>query len=181
MTARNPPAVAVTVARPAERDTLANLFQLYIHDFSEHWAGTARGELDGDGRFPDDPHLDSYWREPDRIPLLLRVEGHLVGFALLNAVAHSGRPVERSMAEFFVVRKHRRSGVGTVAAQTVFGRYPGRWEVAVARRNTGALEFWRTTITRHPLATEVEESDVVNDAWDGTIFRFRIENSAASS
>ena len=35
----------VSLARCDERDVLANLFQLYVHDFSEHWAGAPRGDL----------------------------------------------------------------------------------------------------------------------------------------
>lgn len=173
--------VDVTLARPAERGALANLFQLYVHDFSEQWSGTASGELGEDGRFPDYAHLDAYWREPDRVPLLLRVDRFLAGFALLNAVSHSGQPADRNMAEFFVVRKHRLSGVGTIAAQTIFGRYPGQWEVAVARCNVGALTFWRRAIARHPLALEIQESDVASDAWDGAILRFRVPLGSARS
>ena len=48
--------MAVVTLEPAgreARETIANLFQLYVHDFSEQWAGTDRGELQEDGRFPD--------------------------------------------------------------------------------------------------------------------------------
>jgi len=176
------PEVEITVARPEEKSVLANLMQLYVHDFTEQWSDQERGELQDDGLFPEYP-LDAYWREPDHIPLIFRVGGHLAGFALLNASSHSGRPVERNMAEFFVVRKHRRGGTGSVAARTIFSRYPGLWEAAVARRNVGALAFWRKVIRHHPLVADVEETDVSTDQWDGPIFRFRIgpPDEAASS
>ena len=172
------PGVEVTVARPEDRDALANMMQLYVHDFSEQWAGTSRGDLQDDGRFPAYPHWDAYWREADRVPLLLRLDGPLIGFALLNGVAHSGLPVDRNMAEFFIARKYRRSGVGTAAAQKIFSRYPGLWEAAVARRNTGALAFWRNAIGRHPFAKDVEETDLSTSAWNGPVIRFRIRPSA---
>ena len=164
----------VTIARAEERDVLANLMQLYIHDFSEHWTGTSKGDLGNDGRFPEYPNLDSYWRDPDRIALLVRVNGRLAGFALLNAVSHSGRPADRNMAEFFIARKYRRSGIGTAAAQTIFTRFPGQWEAAVARQNTGALTFWRNAIAKHPRVQDIEETDVAAGRWDGAILRFRI-------
>lgn len=167
------PDVDVAVARPEERGTIDNLMQLYVHDFSEQWAGTPRGELDAEGRFPAYP-LGPYWGEAGCIPLLLRVGGHLAGFALLNADAHSGRPVDRNMAEFFIVRKHRRGGVGTAAARAIFSRYPGQWEAAVARKNVGALAFWRSAVRRHPGAAEVEESDLSTASWNGPVLRFRI-------
>lgn len=167
------PRVEVSVAEPQQQDVLANLIQLYTHDFSEHWAGGPQGELGEDGRFAAYP-LDAYWQEPDRIPLLIRVGGRLAGFALVNAYAHSGRSLDRAMAEFFIVRKHRRGGVGLTAAQQVFGRYPGLWEAAVARRNTGALAFWRRAAATHPQVGEIEELDLASEAWNGPILRFRI-------
>lgn len=161
------------VVRPEERVTIENLMQFYVHDFSEHWAGTPKGDLESDGRFPPYP-LDAYWRDPGHIPLLLRLDAHPVGFALVNASSHSGLPVDRNMAEFFIVRKHRRGGIGTAAAHAVFSRYPGQWETAVARRNTGALAFWRKAARQHPHAGEIEESDHSTASWNGPILRFRI-------
>lgn len=167
-------AVEVVVADAATQPALENLFQLYIHDFSEQWAEREDGELNEDGRFDEGYPLSSYWTQAERSPLLLRVGGRLAGFALLNRHAHSGRPVDRNMGEFFVVRKHRRGGVGTAAAHAIFSRYPGQWEAAVARRNLGALAFWRRCVASHPAVSAVEELDVAGEAWDGWILRFRI-------
>ena len=160
-------------AAPDRGAALANLFQLYIHDFSEQWAGEGRGELEEDGRFAPYPFLDSYWTELDRVPLLIRAEGRLAGFCLLNRQQHGGRPVDWNMAEFFVVRKHRRAGVGAAAASQVFQARAGVWEVAVARRNTAALGFWRGVIAAQPRVSELHELEDAN-SWDGTVFRFRI-------
>jgi predicted acetyltransferase len=160
-------------ANAADRPAIDNLLQLYIHDFSEHWAGRSEGELLDTGRFPDYP-LDKYWSDPGCVPLLLRVDGKLAGFALLNQQGHVGRPVDRNMAEFFVVRKHRRAGLGRIAAHQIFTRYPGQWEVAVARRNVAALAFWRRVIGQHPLAIDIDETDVVSTAWNGPLIRFRV-------
>ena len=124
--------IEVMAARAEERDALANMMQLYTHDFSEQWSTTPRGDLQDDGRFPAYP-LDAYWREADHVPLLFRLGGSLMGFALLNGLSHSGRPVERNMAEFFITRKYRRCGLGSAAAQKIFSCYPGLWEIAVAQ------------------------------------------------
>jgi predicted acetyltransferase len=164
----------ITVAPPAERQLIANLFQLYTHDFSEFWAGRPEGELESDGRFGGYPYLEDYWREPGRVPLVFRVGGHPAGFALLNTISHSGLPVDRNMAEFFIVRKHRRGGTGTAAARGLFALYPGVWEAAVARSNVGALAFWRRAIGDCPGASEVEERDFTTDHWNGPILRFRM-------
>jgi len=164
-------AVEVVAALPEDRAALANMMQLYTHDFSELWTGGPRGELGADGLFTAYP-LDAWWREPDHIPLLVKVGGFLAGFALLDKMSHTGQPLDRNMAEFFIVRKHRRSGIGTAAARAIFNRYPGRWETAVARANHGALAFWHAAI--EPLADEMELVDVESALWDGPVLRFRI-------
>ena len=164
-------AVEIVAALPEDRVALANMMQLYAHDFSELWSGEARGELGGDGLFTAYP-LDAWWREPDHVPLLVKADGFLAGFALLNTASHTGASLERNMAEFFIVRKHRRSGIGTAAARMIFSRYPGLWETSVARANHGALAFWRAAI--QPLAQEVELVDVESALWNGPVLRFRV-------
>jgi len=164
-------AVKVVATLPEDRVALANMMQLYSHDFSELWTGGPRGELGADGLFTAYP-LDAWWREPDHIPLLVKVGGFLAGFALLDRMSHTGQPLDRNLAEFFIVRKHRRSGVGAAAARAIFNRYPGRWETAVARANHGALAFWHAAI--EPLADEMELVDVESALWDGPVLRFRI-------
>ena len=166
--------LTLEVATPEHEATLQNLMQLYTHDFSEQWAGQARGEIGEDGRFPPYPWLPSYWTEPGCVALLLRVEGHIAGFALLNRHGHVEPDVDRNMAEFFVLRKHRRGGVGAADVDAIFRRYPGRWETAVARKNAGALAFWRKVIGAHALVRDLEEIDMQTEAWNGPVLRYRV-------
>lgn len=165
------PKVELERAGPERRGALDALFQLYTHDFSDFWAGTDRGELQEDGRFPDYPYLDSYWTEPGREPFLIRVDGHLGGFVLVNDHSHSGLPLDFAVAEFFVVRKHRRGGVGRAAARAAISGREGQWELAVARKNESALAFWRD-VAAELAAGAVDELDTT-DTWNGTILRFR--------
>ncbi|MFZ5718014.1 MAG: GNAT family N-acetyltransferase [Pseudomonadota bacterium] len=167
--------MAEVVLEPAgfeSREALANLFQLYTHDFSEQWAGTDRGELSEAGLFEPYPHLDSYWTDPDRAPFLIRADGRLAGLVLLNRHSHSGLPLDHAIAEFFVVRKHRRGGVGRAAALAAIRPRPGQWELAVARKNAGALAFWRT-VAAEVAQGPVDELDT-SEPWNGTILRFRV-------
>lgn len=151
---------------------LQNLMQFYIHDFSEFWAGTPKGDLGADGRFEPYP-LAAYWTDPNRSAWFIRRNDLLAGFALVNDHAHSGRAVDNSVAEFFVLRKHRGSGVAAEAAHLVFATRPGLWEVAVARKNTPALRFWRKAVAATPGATDSREIDVRTPEWDGPIILFR--------
>jgi predicted acetyltransferase len=165
--------VDVTVASPRERPVIENLMQLYIHDFSENWSGTTdRGEVGEDGRFAPYP-LESYWVDPSHSPLLFRITDRIVGFSLLNGESHRGAAVDRNVAEFFVLRKYRRGGVGTQAAHAMFARFPGVWEAAVVRTNTAALAFWRSVIESCPGARDVREVDVSSELWNGPVLGFR--------
>lgn len=166
-------AVALEVAGPEKRRVLANLFQLYTYDFTEQWAGLDRGELSEEGLFPEYPYLDAYWSEPERTPYLIRADGHIAGFVLINAWSHSGLPIDHAVAEFFVVRKHRRGGVGRAAARQAIGPRPGQWELAVARKNTGALPFWRA-VTAELASGPIEAIDRDDELWNGPILRFRV-------
>ncbi len=174
-----PPKLDIALAAADERIVLENLMQFYVHDFSEFWWDRPGGEFEADGRLSAYP-LDPYWSDPDHIPLLLRAAGRLVGFVLVDKESHSGQPTDRNVAEFFIARKYRRGGYGTAAAQGVFDRYPGQWEAAVARRNVGALQFWRRAIGAHPRVEDIQEDDVGSAHWNGPIIRFRIRPAAPS-
>ena len=163
--------VILTQALRAQESIIQNLMQLYTHDFSEFWAGTARGDLGSDGRFDPYP-MDGYWTRPGWSASFIMSNGVLAGFVLTNDQAHSGRPVDHNVAEFFILRKHRGQGTGRRAAQAVFSQQPGLWEVAVARKNLDAREFWRKTIGGASQATNIQEFDMATDRWNGPILRF---------
>ena len=137
----------VTVApMPAtQRPLLERLLQLYLHDFSEYTGiGSRYGGVDEAGQFAYPPGLDAYWQDPSHTPMLIRADDIIAGFMLLHQWSALDQPLDHAVAEFFVLRKYRRTHVGTRAAHCVFGRYPGRWEVAVAGYNQAALLFWRS-------------------------------------
>ena len=164
-------AVTVSEAFREQAPILQNLMQFYIHDFSAFFVGTDRGDVDPDGRYADYP-LDAYWTEPNWSAFLIRRDDALAGFALINDQAHSGQAVGRSVSEFCVLRKYRGQGAGRMAAEMLFSRHPGSWEVAVMRKNLPATAFWRRTVQRAALAHDVVELDLDDDHWNGPVLRF---------
>jgi len=137
---------AVVTLEPASPDRaplLSNLLALYMHDMSEIFAV----EVGADGRFVYDK-LPLYWSEPERrFPFLIRSGGKLAGFALVTrGLSGDDAPELLDVAEFFVLRGYRRSGVGREAALLLFGRLPGRWIVRVSEGNRGGVPFWRSTV-----------------------------------
>ncbi len=165
--------VTLEPAGREKRQTLVNLFQLYAHDFSEQWFDRPEGELDEEGRLEEYGFMDHYWSQPNYEVMLIRADGRLAGFVMVNDYSHSSLPLDFGIAEFFVARKHRRSRVGQTAAMAVIGARPGLWELAVARRNTGAQHFWRK-VAAELARGEVDELDRDDERWNGLILRFRV-------
>ncbi|MGF7056833.1 hypothetical protein [Brassicibacter mesophilus] len=53
-----------------------------------------------------------------------------------------------SIAEFFVVKKYRKLGVGKGVAKMIFDRFKGEWKVGQIENNALAQYFWRSQRTR---------------------------------
>ncbi len=137
-----PPGVEVLHAAAGDEPVLANLLELYSHDMSE----AVDVRLRPDGRFGY-PELPLYWREDGRIPFLVRVDGHLAGFALVSKGSRvSGDPEVWDTTEFFIARRYRRRGIGVAVACEIWRRLPGDWEVRVLESNRPAPAFWATAV-----------------------------------
>ncbi|HUY97691.1 MAG TPA: GNAT family N-acetyltransferase [Verrucomicrobiae bacterium] len=129
--------VRLEPVREPDKQILANLLQLYCHDFSP-----IRGdELTAHGTFVY-RFLDMHFGEGGRDAYFVRHRAQLAGFAMSRTLAGGAREV----AEFFVVQAHRRRGVGRRAAQLLFARHPGRWEVAGDDANRPAQAFWPAVV-----------------------------------
>ena len=138
---------AVTLERVSRSDaaTLSNLLQLYIHDLSDVFPNV---ELGSDGLFKYD-QLPLYWNQPEeRFAFLIRSDGNLAGFALAKRGSPAtDDPNVLDVAEFFVVRRFRREGVGRDAARLLWRTLQGKWTVRVSEGNKAALLFWAQTVS----------------------------------
>jgi predicted acetyltransferase len=67
----------------------------------------------------------------------------VAGFALATRGSPAAADPEiLDVAEFFVLRRYRRLGVGRQAALLLWRRLSGTWTVRVAEGNRGGLAFW---------------------------------------
>jgi predicted acetyltransferase len=143
-----PPPEAVTLERvtAADQGTLANLLELYVHDLSE----AVPLEVGPDGRFGY-PNLPRYFNEPNtRFAWLIRTGPAIAGFVFvaLGSPA-SPDPEVLDVAEFFVLRRYRRSGVGREAIRRIWDQLPGRWTVRVLHTNQRGLAFWPGVVAEY--------------------------------
>ena len=136
------PGVEVLPAARDQEPVLANMLELYAYDLSEVFDL----ELGPEGRYHY-PRLPLYWQEETRFPFLVKVDGHLAGVVLVSrGSVISGDPLVWDMAEFFVMRRHRRRGVGRAVAQEIWRRFPGPWEVRVLESYLPAQAFWEAAV-----------------------------------
>jgi predicted acetyltransferase len=150
-----------------QKPGLDDLLQPYALDFS----GIHPVEFGADGRFHY-PHLESYWQDAGHFPFLVTVDQQLAGFALVQQGSQiSGNPSVLDMAEFFVVRGHRRHGVGTAAARAVWTRFPGAWEIRVMQSNRDALSFWSAAV-RDFVGQAVEPAVLSKETSAWRVFSF---------
>jgi predicted acetyltransferase len=142
-------------AKLSEKEIIGNLMQFYFYDFSEF----NRAEVTDSGQFGAYRYLDHYWEEKGRFPFTLKAGNHYVGFVLVREVLN-GDKVFHSIAEFFILKKYRRTGLGRLAAIEVFERFKGNWEVSQIEGNEPAILFWRIVIDQYTSGNWTErESD----------------------
>jgi predicted acetyltransferase len=119
--------VEIIPAATEQEPILANLLELYAHDFSEFHDV----QIGADGKFGY-KNLPLYWNDPRRHPFLVHVDKNLAGFVLLKKGSEiSGDENAWDITEFFILRGYRRRGVGTHIAHELWRRLPGSWEAAL--------------------------------------------------
>ncbi len=161
----------VTLGRATEADAvlLSNPQELYIHELSDIFPV----DVGTDGRFGYSK-LPLYWAEPKRrFAFLIQASGRIAGFAFATRGSPmSDDPEDLDVAEFFVLRSHRRSGVGRHAARLLWHRIPGQWIVLVSEGNSLALAFWESVISEYPRG-EFSETQRPGGVHGWRVFSFK--------
>jgi predicted acetyltransferase len=139
--------VKLDPAIASDSPLLSNLLQLYIHDLSDVFPQV---ELGYDGRYSYD-RLPLYWSDAQRrFAFVIRCDDRPAGFALATRGSPATPdPDVLDVAEFFVVRRHRRCGVGRAAAFLLWNLLAGKWTVRVLETNDGAVAFWRDVVAEY--------------------------------
>lgn len=119
-----------------------HLMQFYMYDFSPY----TQCDVEANGLFAPYLELESYWdKSNNKFPFIIKTDEKYIGFALVKLIETSGQQYF-SIAEFFVLKKYRRAGVGKAVAMQLFSMYKGSWEVYQMAGNTAAQLFWNKVI-----------------------------------
>jgi predicted acetyltransferase len=157
--------LSISKIGPESDVMLRNLFEHYLHDMSE-WL---EFDTQPDGSYFYD--TSSVW-ERGCDAYLAKVGDSLAGFAVVGLDTRGAHDI----AEFFVLRRFRRSGIGQRMATFLWNEHPGEWLVRVAEANAPAVRFWRISISSYSHASYQEEPRVINGRpW--RFFRF-VSNGA---
>jgi predicted acetyltransferase len=157
---------SLTVTRTAdsERQLLQQMLELYQHDLSDIWDQ----DLDVRGEFGYS--TERFWQDPNCAAYIFRIEEHPAGFALVDKeVKVPGG--EFWMDQFFVMKKYRKQGVGSDAANIVFNSHIGQWQVGQMMDNFVAQSFWRKTISSYT-ANQYKETEITSGWWQGIVQSF---------
>jgi predicted acetyltransferase len=158
-----------------------NIYPLYLYDLSEIWDRKPNkyGVFEEDDKYQtlekQIPVFDIWWeKESVLFPYLFKADDIPVGFAFVAMPPHTPQHVDYLLYEFFLLRPYRGKGIGDFAAEEVFNKFLGSWELHTnqnTERNIRTLKFWRKTLSQYTRNNYIEEN---KDTSDGlmTVFSF---------
>ena len=130
--------------RKEDREILANLLEKHLYEFSQ-WDLKEVNPLGLYGY----QYLDYYFTEENRWAYFIKVEGQLAGFVMVITLPEvHDRETDYQMAEFFVLHKYRRKGLGYEAFRRVTDTHRGKWQLKLHPGNIPSVHFWEKSISR---------------------------------
>lgn len=130
--------------------TIQNMARFYVYDMTEYMGHEKGWEIPADGLF-ECINLKKYWEVPHAFPFMIRINNEIAGFVIIDKKG-SDSQVDFNVAQFFILRKFKKQGIGRLVAYECFDRFKGTWEVMVLPQNKGAYQFWKKIIgdyTKH--------------------------------
>lgn len=148
-----------------EKEILKNLLEKYDYEFSQY----DNRDVNKLGLYGY-KYLDNYWNEPNRWAFFVVVDDNLAGFAMVNSFPEAQEETDYSLAEFFIMYKYRRQGIGKYAAKQVFDMFKGRWQLKRHPKNIGSVYFWDTLVNEYTNGNyRLEKAYPGSEYADGTL------------
>jgi len=150
-----------------QKSILRQLIELYEYDFSEF---TER-DVNEYG-FYGYKYFDHYWTDENRYPFFVMIDKKYAGFVMINNHCYLLKDDKaKSIAEFFIMRKYRRKGIGKEVATKIFDMFRGDWEVLQHGNNDPSKMFWKRVIEEYTQGNfELLEVETVKWKGQGYIF-----------
>jgi predicted acetyltransferase len=127
------------------KEVLRNLLEKYNYEFSQY----DNTDVNAKGLYGYD-WLDSYWTDDKRWAYFIKCNDNLAGFMMINDYQETnGLTTDFTMAEFFILFKYRRLGIGKYAAKYAFDKYKGKWQLKRHPKNIASVHFWNKVINEY--------------------------------
>ena len=127
-----------------KKEVLRNLMEKYNYEFSQY----DDTDVNCLGLYGYD-HLDYFWLEKGRIPFFIKLDKKLAGFVLLSGHPEIKIEMDYKIAEFFVMYKYRRLGIGKTIIYNILNKYKGKWQIKYHTKNIAAVKFWNKIIKEY--------------------------------
>jgi len=137
--------IEIVKVEAEDKEILKNLLEKYDYEFSQ-WDKRDVNKL---GLFGYD-YLDYYWTEKNRWAFIIKVDDKLAGFVMVNDYPEvDDTETDYTIAEFFVMYKYRRLGIGQYVAYKVFDMFHGKWQLKRHPKNVSSVHFWNKVVAEY--------------------------------
>lgn len=126
-----------------KKHVIRNLLEIYLYDMSEFDDDEDSLDLNEAGVYGY-KYLDHYWTDEGRYPYIVTADGKIAGFSLIRTVETN--PLTFEIAEFFILKKYRKLGMGKLLCSKLFCLHEGNWIINTPIKNQTAQHFWRNTV-----------------------------------
>ncbi|RPH54439.1 MAG: GNAT family N-acetyltransferase [Lysobacterales bacterium] len=145
---------------PQDRAWIQSQYPEYLEDLSRLSMNTGMFPAGGEYGEREAELMARWFADDSSHPLIILKNEKPVGFALVSRPLRNQRDqINFRMAEFYVAFKARRLGVGRDAAQLIFNRFAGVWEISEFLYNRPAVTFWRTIVAEYTSGKFRETAD----------------------
>ena len=132
----------------ANYHTIQNMARFYVYDMSEYLGHQTGWEIPLNGLY-ECIDFKMYWDNPKtQFPFLIYCGDEIAGFVIIDKRGMNP-DVDFNVAQFFIIRKFKRAGIGRRIAVDCFNQFIGKWNVMCLPENVGAYKFWSSVIREY--------------------------------
>lgn len=133
-----------------DRAWIQGQYPEYLEDLSQQSMNTGMFPAAGEYGERNAELMARWFADDSSHPLIILKNDQPVGFALVSRPPrHQRAQVDFRMADFFVTPRSRRLGIGRDAAQLIFNRFAGSWEIVEFQYNKPSVAFWRAIVAAY--------------------------------
>ena len=133
--------IQIISATISDYPIIQNLARFYVYDRS----GFMGWGCEQDGMF-ECIDFKNYFTDSNCKAFVVKVEGELAGFVLLDKEQITDLEADWNMGEFFIIAKFQGKGIADYVAREIFKNHPGKWSAATMPENLKAKKFWHKII-----------------------------------